>query len=142
MAEFLLSLLLFVFGFGSADHPALDPETIPSGIEEFITDVQELESDPVNLPPPMTPQAENPDSSEQGVSEKVRAYNTASGKVVGEVAVVAVEKAPPLINCAEVPELCNPTSTLIPEPITTPIELLIRSKLCSWEIKSENEYKP
>ena len=48
MLEFLISLLLFVFGLGSVDHPSFDPEEIVSRIEEHISELGESQGDPVN----------------------------------------------------------------------------------------------
>lgn len=151
MLEFLISLLLFVFGLGSVDHPAFDPETIISRIEEHITDVQAPEGDPENGPDlpdqaqnsNQEPQNENNQANHDGNGEnqenavepdttKVRAYNISSEKIIQRVAAVAVENAPPLEDCADHPEECDPEpepqadpTPTIPIPLPTPIILPI-----------------
>ena len=143
MLEFLISLLLFVFGLGSVDHPSFDPEETVSRIEEHISDLGEPQGDPVNSHqggqeiaengPDLPDQAQNSNNSSQNNenesngngnngenqenashpdTNKIRAYNTSSGKLIASVATIAVEKAPPLEDCTDNAECEDPA----PEP--------------------------
>lgn len=152
MFDFLTSLLLFVFGFGFVSPVQLDPVDVILSIEESISQFEEQQetaedmiqndSDEHEEEIESFTNQENVDTSPQTGEEsefqsdedstenkpntgKVRAFNTASGKVIESVAAVAVEKAKPLISCHDLPVKCRekplptPTPTLRPEPTPT-----------------------
>lgn len=125
MLEFLISLLLLILGLGNNNHPELNPQTIFERLEEKIDEV---------APPQGNPQEDilnnvNPQNSEVGNSlpstSEVKTFNTSSENYVGEIPVVAVENAPPLVECVDLdrceshPEFIGPPIPLpSPKPIT------------------------
>lgn len=147
MLEFLIGLLLFVFGLGSVDHPALDPQTIADRIEEHISEVLPPQGDPVgsyqgsqeiadnDTEVPEEEQENNQEPQDEDNSQgneeneenqensadpdttQIRAYNTSSGIVIESVAAIAVENAPPLVSCTDNPD-CEDQQT--PEDDSTP----------------------
>ncbi len=137
MLEFLTSIIIFALSLGILNYP-VNPAQIVSRIADHLS---ELEAPPANPTPendsglsdhtPNHPNHPNnsPDSNSQNDNHpdtsKIRAYNTSSGKVIDNVAAVAVENAPPLIACSEKPELCEPTPTPDPpsEALPTPPDL-------------------
>ncbi len=125
MFEFLLSLLLLAL--------SLQP-FIPIEVKERISQPENIS---VNQSSHTLESAQNEnsdgtksESTSDSVTDsiienlpdtkKINTYNTESGKQIGLVAAVAVEKSPVLIPCQENPSLCNPTTTISPTPTPSP----------------------
>lgn len=155
MLEFLIGLLLFVFGLGSVDRPALDPQTIADQIEEHISEVLPPQGDPESSykgsqeiagNDPEVPEEEQENNQEpqdednsQGNGEneeneensadpdttQIRAYNTSSGIVIESVAAIAVENAPPLVSCTDNPDCDEAAPQDEPTPTPTPSPIIV-----------------
>lgn len=151
MLELLLSLLLFVFGLGHIDHPALDPQTIADRIEEHISEVLPPQGNPessyqgsqeIAVNDPGEPEEEqennqepqdednlqgndgneeNQENSADPDTTKIATYNTESEKYIGQVAAVAVENAEPLIPC-EIAPAGVCDNTPQPEDLPDPVQ--------------------
>lgn len=146
MLEFLTFLLIFVFGLGAVGQPPIDAAEILSRIEAQVGEAEEPQGDPVNsyqqgqavaeehtdLPDqanldglgsqtgthPSTEGGE-PGAQADGVepnTDTAEAYNSSSGIVIGSVAQVAVDNAPPLLPCDDPDADCDSPD----EPPVTP----------------------
>ena len=140
MLSALISLLLFGFSLNPANY-----------IQEVFTNQYEIQDQNNNQQPePIDNQTQISDDNNQSPSsppdsqqdndqnsqnedpqendsktEKVEAYNHASGKVIKGVSKIATERSPVLENCETNPFLCQsiptPTPSLPPTPTPTPI---------------------
>lgn len=127
MYQFLLSLLTLALTLSFGGQPTIKPFEIVAKIQERLSTHEEPQG--TENPPGLVDQAQNSSQSSPATNNenpdttKVPTYNTKSGKYIGEVAAVAVDKAEPLVNCSEVPGQCDGEANVIPPtPTPTPTE--------------------
>jgi hypothetical protein len=133
--QHLLKILVFLLlGFAPQENQTIQmfSKYVPqSAIQQVQQEMAEITDNNLELPGGKTLYDE-PSNSEQDNNdfekgkpntEKVRAYNTASGKVVEKVAARATEKSPVLISCQDI-DLCDkpePTPSPSPQPSPPPL---------------------
>ena len=129
MSEFLLTLLSFFLSLGVVFAPVTLPSIAQDNFDSNLTEIEASVADPVlnfqaeDLSQENSVTTSNHEEYHEGPNtEKQNVYNTKSEREVGEVAGVAIEKAPPLISCDDLDGNCSnegsePESPPIPAPV-------------------------
>jgi len=135
MFKFLTSLILLLISTHNVSTDQRIQENISKAIKNDYPGIQisieqknpfTVEGKDGNIIPDPTPTLEPTPKTEKGVSTlnsgqntKVEAYNTKSGKNVGEVSSTATEHSNALIPCSQNPNNCS-NGTVTPSPLPIP----------------------
>lgn len=137
MQHLLKILILLVLGLAPQENQAFQklsdyvPEPIIQQVQQKLIEVVENDLEHTNDNNPTSDEHNSQEQSNQSNSEKdkpdaekIRIYNTTSGKIIERVTARAVEKSPVLINCTDT-DLCDkpkltPSPSLQPSPIPFP----------------------